>query len=106
MESRFIGRATIVGRLYSLGHYPGLVESAPQGCRVHGEVVQLKNARSFTWLDEYEGCSPNWPHPQDYERKLLRVRLLNGGEMLCWTYVFKGKATQFRRIPDGRFMPL
>jgi gamma-glutamylcyclotransferase (GGCT)/AIG2-like uncharacterized protein YtfP len=106
MESRFIGRATIGGTLYSLGRYPGLVEDAPQNCRVHGEVFRLKYARSFTWLDLYEGCGPDWPHPHEFERKMLPVRLLDGGEMLCWTYVYKGKAARFRWIPEGRFMPL
>ena len=106
MESRFIGRATIEGKLYSMGRYPGLVEDASQQNKVYGEVVQLKNARSFAWLDEYEGCGPNWPHPQEYERKVLPVRLPDGGELECWTYVYKGKVTTFRWIPNGRFKPL
>lgn len=105
-QSRFIGRATIHGKLYSMGRYPGLVEDAAQKHQVHGEAVRLKSARSFIWLDEYEGCGPNWPSPQDYERKVLPVRLQDGGELRCWVYVFKGKVTPFRWIPDGRFMPL
>lgn len=106
MESRFIGPATVAGKLYSLERYPGLVEGAAQNGEVHGEVVKLKNARSFMWLDDYEGCGPNWPHPQDYERKVLPVRLLDGREMPCWTYVYKGETARFRWIPDGRFIPL
>jgi gamma-glutamylcyclotransferase (GGCT)/AIG2-like uncharacterized protein YtfP len=106
MESRFIGRGTVNGMLYSLGCYPGLVEEPGQKCLVHGEAVQLKQARSLAWLDDYEGCGPNWPAPHDFERKMLSVRLLDGGEIPCWIYVFKGKVTRFRRIPDGRFMPL
>ena len=106
MESRFIGRGTVNGLLYSLGRYPGLVEDPGEKYRVHGEAVQLKNARSLAWLDDYEGCGPNWPAPQDYERKLLPVRLLDGAEIRCWIYVYKGSVSGFRRMPDGRFMPL
>lgn len=106
MESRFVGRATIGGKLYSIGRYPGVVEDASQQYHVHGEVLQLRNARSFTWLDEYEGCGPNSPCPQEYERKLLPVWLPNRGKLDCWTYVYNGKVAPFRWIPSGRFKPL
>lgn len=105
MESRFIGRGTVDGMLYSLGRYPGLVLADPGRREVHGEVVALKYARSFIWLDDYEGCGPNWPHPQEYERRVVPVRLVSGGEIRCWTYVFQGKITRFRQIPNGKFMP-
>lgn len=106
MESRFIGRATVSGKLYSLGRYPGLVEDPRQKSQVHGEVVRLKNARSFAWLDDYEGCGPNWPEPQEYERKVLSIRLRDDSEIPCWVYVFKRNVMSFRWIPSGRFMPL
>jgi len=106
MESRFLGRATVGGQLYSLGRYPGLVEDPSRDALVHGEAVQLKSARSFLWLDDYEGCGANWPEPHEYERKVLDVRLQDGAELSCWTYIFKGKITPFRRINGGRFMPL
>lgn len=105
MESRFIGRGTVDGMLYSLGRYPGLVEDQTGKYQVHGEAVELKNARSLAWLDHYEGCGPGWPHPQEYERRILTVRLREGGELPCWGYVFKAKVTPFRWIPGGRFMP-
>src|SRR5262249_3869026 len=40
-EASLIGAASIQGRLYSLGRYPGLVESADAGDIVHGEAYAL-----------------------------------------------------------------
>jgi hypothetical protein len=41
-EASLLGQATIQGRLYSLGRYPGLVEAAEGAYPVHGEVYELK----------------------------------------------------------------
>jgi len=41
-EARLIGEASIEGRLYSLGRYPGLVDVVDRESRVHGEVFVLK----------------------------------------------------------------
>ena len=57
-EARLIGEASIEGRLYSLGRYPGLVEAADRESRVHGEVFALNSpAASLAWLDAYERIS-------------------------------------------------
>lgn len=106
MESRFIGRASVDGILYSMGRYPGLVEAPGQKYQVHGEVVRLNTTRSFAWLDDYEGCGPNWPEPQEYVRKTLMIRLLDGDKILCWSYVYRRNVPSSRWIPSGRFTPL
>ncbi|MBX2806417.1 MAG: gamma-glutamylcyclotransferase [Hyphomicrobiales bacterium] len=104
MESRYIGRGTVRGKLYSLGSYPGLVRDPAAQFNVHGEVVRLKTPRSFVWLDNYEGCGPGWPQPHEYERIVLQVHLQKGEKIACWAYIFKGKVTSFRWIPSGRFI--
>ena len=58
-EARLIGEASIPGRLYRVGWYPGLVEAAAGSARVHGEVYALNDpASSLAWLDAYEGIVP------------------------------------------------
>lgn len=106
MESRFVGRASVNGILYSMGRYPGLVEAPGQKYQVHGEVVRLNTTRSFAWLDDYEGCGPNWPEPQEYQRKTLTIRLLRGDRIPCWVYIYRKNIMPSRWIPNGRFMPL
>lgn len=55
-NSVFLGEASVKGRLYLLGWYPGLVLS-PDGYEVYGEVYEVKhNLPEVTeMLDEYEG---------------------------------------------------
>jgi gamma-glutamylcyclotransferase (GGCT)/AIG2-like uncharacterized protein YtfP len=58
-EARLIGAASMPGRLYRVGWYPGLVAGAAGASRVHGEVYELADpARSLAWLDEYESIVP------------------------------------------------
>ena len=61
-EARLVGEATVEGRLYSLGRYPGLVEAADSPYPVYGEVYDLKTpASSLEWLDAYESIVPGKP---------------------------------------------
>lgn len=103
-ESVSVGGGQVGGRLYSLGPYPGVVLSdAPWDC-VHGEVVRLTDpARSFVWIDEYEGCGRRNPEPHDYERVIVPAHLYSGETLNSWIYVYKGPLTHARRIPSGRF---
>lgn len=41
LESRKLGPATVTGRLYDLGFYPGAVPSANPQELVHGELLML-----------------------------------------------------------------
>jgi gamma-glutamylcyclotransferase (GGCT)/AIG2-like uncharacterized protein YtfP len=105
-ESRSLGASTLTGaRLYNLGRYPGLVECGAAGDVVHGEVVALANpARSFFWLDAYEGVIPDKPDASDYARIERMVRLDKDGiELTAWVYVFLKDVANRRAIASGRW---
>jgi gamma-glutamylcyclotransferase (GGCT)/AIG2-like uncharacterized protein YtfP len=104
-ESRSLGAATMTGaRLYNLGRYPGLVESDEAGTIVHGEVVALANpARTFSWLDAYEGVIPDNPDASDYARLERTVRIARGTELTAWVYVFLRDIAHRRAIAGGRW---
>ncbi len=105
-ESRSVGAATMRGaRLYNLGRYPGLVESSAASDIVHGEVVALANpARSFFWLDAYEGVIQDKPEASDYARIERKVRLVRDGtEHSAWAYVFLKDVAHRRAIASGRW---
>jgi len=105
-ESRRVGAATMMGaRLYSLGRYPGLVESSAASDVVHGEVVALANpARSFFWLDAYEGVIHDKREASDYARIERTVRLVKDGTALdVWVYVFLKDVAHRRAIASGRW---
>ena len=104
-EARLIGEAIIQGcRLYSLGRYPGLVEAADAPGLVHGEVYALNNpAVSLKWLDAYEGIVPGRHDENQYERVKRTVRLVEGGELEAWVYLYLKGVAGLRPIPDGRW---
>jgi len=105
-ESRSLGAATMTrARLYNLGRYPGLVESDAASDIVHGEVVVLANpARSFFWLDAYEGVIRDKPEASDYARIERTVHLVKGGtELSAWVYVFLKDVAHRRAIASGRW---
>jgi gamma-glutamylcyclotransferase (GGCT)/AIG2-like uncharacterized protein YtfP len=103
-QSRHVGAGWIGGRLYSLGHYPGVVLADAPLDRAHGELVRLINpARVLTWLDDYEGCGPAQPEPHEYERVVVPVTLRSGAVLEAWVYAYKGPVSRARQIPGGRF---
>src|SRR5262245_46244929 len=87
-ESRLVGPATILGRLYRISWYPALVETEDQTERVHGEVYALNSPRiTLAWLDAYEGISSGRPDGDDYARLERRVTLGSSGLLDAWVYV-------------------
>lgn len=88
--ARVVGNATVRGRLYDLGAYPGLVIARPDDEVVHGEVLELASPfeRTLRGLDDYEGIVPgNHPH-NEYERRLLDATLETGDTVSAWAYVY------------------
>lgn len=99
-----LGAATVAGRLYDLGSYPGLVTSPDAADRVHGEVLELADPeRLFARLDPYEGIDPARPDGGDYRRDLRPARLADGRELMAWVYVFRGPVAGCPRLADGRW---
>jgi gamma-glutamylcyclotransferase (GGCT)/AIG2-like uncharacterized protein YtfP len=103
-ESVSRGAASIRGRLYDLGRYPGLVEDAAGEHVVHGEAYELASAeQSLRWLDSYEGIVSG-PHAHnEYERAERTIMLAAGGEATAWVYLYRRPVLETRRIADGRW---
>jgi gamma-glutamylcyclotransferase (GGCT)/AIG2-like uncharacterized protein YtfP len=105
-EARLLGTATIAGKLFNLGRYPGLVEDAASVGRVHGEVYALTApAPSLAWLDAYEGIVPGDQTQNAYARVERRARLTAGEEVPVWVYVYLEPIEASRLIPGGRWVP-
>lgn len=105
-EARLVGAATIEGRLYSLGRYPGLTESSQGQYPVHGEVYGLSRpAASLQWLDEYEGIVPGEPDKSPYERVERPVRLASGASLMAWVYLYRRSVRMRPEVPGGSWVP-
>lgn len=103
-DGRSLGPATILGLLYDLGRYPGLVESSDPACVVHGEVFALaKPIESFAWLDDYEGIAPGEHTDNEYARVERTACLATGEALPVWVYLFRKDASQARLILSGRW---
>jgi gamma-glutamylcyclotransferase (GGCT)/AIG2-like uncharacterized protein YtfP len=90
---RDAGAASVAGRLYRFGWYPGLVpdrEDLP--LRVCGRLLRIKAPeRCWPVLDAYEGYRPRAPDTGEFVRQRIVVRREPDGEALeAWAYVYNG----------------
>ncbi len=103
--ARFLGEAKMRGRLYRIAHYPGLVCSNGGDDWVCGDVYQLRApAAMFRALDEYEGCGPGNPLPQEFRREVRPVLLDSGEWIRAYVYSYAGDVADKRRIPSGEYV--
>lgn len=104
-EGDWLGAATLSGRLYDLGAYPGLIRATPNGDRVHGEVYRLRDPRaSFVWLDAYEGIPAGQTlSGHEYERVVDRAARPDGSSLDVWIYGLISAPDGARFVADGRW---
>ena len=104
-EARLVGAATMPGRLYRVGWYPGLVEAQAGDTRVHGEVYALADpASSLAWLDEYELIVPGKEASNEYVRAERAVQLASGQVLTAWVYLYQWDVTGVQLVDDGRWV--
>lgn len=103
---RYLGEATVPGRLFDLGGYPGMVWPDERKSVV-GEVYEVDRKhwdRISTRLDEYEGCGPSDPLPREYRREIVNARLSNGAALRAWAYVLTRAPSKSREIRSGDYL--
>ena len=87
-------RATCQGKLYLMpAGYPALVPS-PEGCPIHGELVELPSFEILHVLDHFERVSEGL-----YLRREVRVSL-GGSETAAWAYVLTADLARRRRLRE------
>ena len=98
-RARLLGPATVPGRLYDLGDYPGMLDPAAVGDRVVGELYELGEIdETLERLDEYEGCEAG----RGGFRRCIRSVLLEGGRARnAWIYLYQGEVSERQRIATG-----
>jgi gamma-glutamylcyclotransferase (GGCT)/AIG2-like uncharacterized protein YtfP len=102
-SASFVGEATIPGRLYNLGRFPGLKEPRTVEDRVHGDLYDLgDNADAvLREMDAYENAES--PPPTPYQRERATVRLADGRELLVWVYWYCGGVEEANFIASGTY---
>ena len=100
----FEGCATVAGKLYDFGAYPGAVPSADLGARVRGELYRLPDAgETLELVDYYEGCGLGHAPPFEFERAMVDVQLEQGGTARAWIYWYQPEP-RGRRLPSGDYL--
>jgi gamma-glutamylcyclotransferase (GGCT)/AIG2-like uncharacterized protein YtfP len=103
-DALFVCTATVSGKLYNLGAYPGLHLTREGACTAHGEVYRLTGGGQLLhFLDGYEGCAPDDPEPHTYRREVAHAALAGGGQLPVWVYALIEAPASRPVIPAGRF---
>lgn len=102
-QSRFVGRATIPGRLYRIENYPGWVASDGDADQVVGELYRMIGdpAELLARLDDYEGCGETGPRATHFIREMHPVTLTDGRTIDAWIYRYAGPTTGLAPIAAG-----
>lgn len=98
-----LGAATVPGRLYDLGPYPGAVLE-PADDVIVGNLFRLpEDPAVLAALDTYEGCPPH----STEDGLFVRVRgtaTTDGGEArACWVYVYNRDVAGMQQIRGGDY---
>jgi len=101
-HSEFVGEGYVLGKLYNVGEYPGLIPSSENKEKVFGEIFELNALEIFQTLDKYEEAWPAYPDNAEFKRVVLEVHK-NYKTILCWVYVFNRLPDESKRIISGIF---
>ncbi len=101
---RPVGSASVRGRLYDLGEYPGAVLSEKSRTLIRGEVFELPGDRNtLTALDNYEGFEPHKPSSSLFLRRVWPVTMDDGKRVRCWVYIYNGTMKGAQPLRNGRY---
>lgn len=104
LEAVGLGAASISGRLYDLGRYPGLADAVADTDIVHGEVFQLAQPQqSLAWLDAYEGIVPGDHTDGEYARVVRPALLATGDAIEAWVYRLNRIDADLQLLATGRW---
>lgn len=99
------GTGYINGKLYELGHYPGLVLSNNVQKIVWGEIYKIHDDEAlFRYLDDYEGCASNSRKPHEYRRDMATIHDTPEHSLLAWVYLYKQPVNHLQLVPHGDYL--
>ena len=101
----FVGKAELQARLYEVDQYPGLVLSDRTDDIVQGELYFLHDIEKVLQrLDAYEGCSTEFPEPQEFKRTTINITLANNDTLPSWVYLYNLSLEGLEHIRSGNYV--
>lgn len=98
---RDLGSATVHGRLYDCGPYPGL-QLELGDIVVHGRLLELPDAAALAELDAYEGFDPVHPEGSLFRRVECET-VCRGSRFDCWVYIYNRDVSDLPCVESGRW---
>ncbi|MCR9287363.1 MAG: gamma-glutamylcyclotransferase [Bacteroidetes bacterium] len=103
-HSRFLGDGWIKGKLYDLGHYPGLIPDLNSESTVFGHVFELFHPlKTIKILDEYENVGQRFGIENEYRRERINITLENR-IVECWAYIYNLSPNNLPVITSGNYL--
>jgi pyruvate carboxylase len=102
--AKFEGKASVRGRLYDLGDFPGVQPAPSASARVAGEVYRSPNVeRALKILDDVEGFNPVSPQTSLFRREIVDVKLENRPTVRAWIYWLNHSQGPRRTMASGDY---
>lgn len=99
-----LGLATVAGRLYDLGPYPGLILDSTFASAVVGELFALPDDPAvLATLDDYEDYDPVSPDESLLRRVPCLARTAVGVSVACWVYEYNRDVSGAVFIANGDY---
>lgn len=101
----FVSEATMLGKMYEIENYPGVIDNEGAGQRVKGEVYQIRNAAQLLpILDDYEGVEQGL-YVRAIREALLKNRdpFRNTDTRRVWVYLFHRDISDREWIENGDY---
>ena len=101
---RRVGSATVPGRLYDFGDYPGAVIDRSATTSIKGELFELPNDDSaLKALDDYEEFNRTDRKNSLFVRTRTVAKLHDGRRLNAWIYVYNRDPGSARLIASGDY---
>ena len=102
----YMGEGFLLGKLYRIDWYPGVVPSDNEQDKVFGEIYKIKNEKDlFEILDEYEGYEINDERNSDYLRRKTQV-WHNDKPLEAWVYWYNQSVVGLEEVGNGIFLKI
>jgi gamma-glutamylcyclotransferase (GGCT)/AIG2-like uncharacterized protein YtfP len=105
-RAALVCEASVAGRLFDVGEYPGAVAPASPSDRVAGELYRVDDAEAaalLAELDRYEGFDPRDPASSEFVRVRVAARTEGGESVEAWMYEYNRPTGELRRIDSGDY---
>lgn len=103
-KSQFLGVGKISGKLFDLGHYPGLTYDPKSSSTVIGHILKLNDPNeTLRFLDEYENVGERFGQVNEYKRVICPINF-EGEEIQCWTYLYQLPTKKLLEIKSGNYL--